>query len=279
MTATHLKSGTSWQAWLRWGGAAVIVLTAHAAAGAWIIAQNVQKSSLGEGAEAVMIELAPPSVSASGEEVLKPAPEPKPEPETSPPEEIAMPPLPEPAEPVLDLAELQPPPPSPAPEPEVVLPAPKPPVKEPEKKPEVKKQPVERKPKPQTTKKERRPETKQAAAPASQTAAASSTMTSATGSVARSSSSVATWQGLVQARVNQAARSRPLRERGIVKLDFRIDRGGRVVSATIVGSSGSGTLDQEALALVRRVSQVPAPPPEMQGAQISLILPVRFKPN
>lgn len=277
MTATHLKSGTSWQAWLRWGGAAVIVLTAHAAAGAWIIAQNVIRPSTGEGIEAVMIELAPPAVAASGEEVLEPAP--KPEPETSPPEEIAMPPLPEPAEPVLDLAELQPPLPSPAPEPEVVVPAPKPPVKEPEKKPEVKKQPVERKPKPQTTKKERKPETKQAAAPASQTVAASSTMTSATGSVARSSSSIATWQGLVQARVNQAARSRPLRESGIVKLDFRIDRGGRVLSATIVGSSGSGSLDQEALALVRRVSQVPAPPPEMQGAQISLILPVRFKPN
>ena len=42
---------------------------------------------------------------------------------------------------------------------------------------------------------------------------------------------------------------------------FAIDGGGNVISTGLVRSSGHADLDQAVLALVRRTSPVPAPPP------------------
>jgi periplasmic protein TonB len=64
-------------------------------------------------------------------------------------------------------------------------------------------------------------------------------------------------------------------EEGTAHLAFTIDRQGRVTSAHIAGSSGSAALDAETLALVRRVS-IPPPPAEMAGAQISLVVSLRY---
>jgi periplasmic protein TonB len=64
-------------------------------------------------------------------------------------------------------------------------------------------------------------------------------------------------------------------EEGTAHLAFTIDRQGRVTSAHIAGSSGSAALDAETLALVHRVS-IPPPPAEMAGAQISLVVSLRY---
>jgi protein TonB len=58
---------------------------------------------------------------------------------------------------------------------------------------------------------------------------------------------------------------------------FTVDRSGRVLSARLAGSSGDSILDQEAVALARRVSPVPPPPANVgNGGSILLSVPVRF---
>lgn len=71
-----------------------------------------------------------------------------------------------------------------------------------------------------------------------------------------------------------AARS----EHGVSSLAFSLNRQGRVTSARIAGTSGSQALDEETLSLVHRV-QFPPPPAEVGGAQISLIVAIRFTPR
>ncbi|MDQ6703204.1 MAG: energy transducer TonB, partial [Pseudomonadota bacterium] len=70
----------------------------------------------------------------------------------------------------------------------------------------------------------------------------------------------------------EAARARG--EQGTVRLALTIDRGGHVMSARLVGSSGSTTLDQAALEMARNASGRPLPPG--MGSSVSLIVPVRY---
>jgi len=70
----------------------------------------------------------------------------------------------------------------------------------------------------------------------------------------------------------EAARARG--EQGTVRLALTIGRSGHVISAHIVSSSGSSTLDQAALEMARNATGRPLPP-EM-GSSVSLIVPVRY---
>jgi periplasmic protein TonB len=65
-------------------------------------------------------------------------------------------------------------------------------------------------------------------------------------------------------------------DQGVVRLAFSIDRSGGVHNARIVGSSGSSALDQATLSLVARASPLPPPPPEVSGAQIPIVVPIRY---
>jgi protein TonB len=98
-----------------------------------------------------------------------------------------------------------------------------------------------------------------------------------------SSISAANWRGALLAQLNRAKRypgdARSRREEGTVRLSFSIDRSGRVIGYQISGSSGSASLDQEALSMIQRASPLPAPPPEVPGSRISLTVPVRFNLN
>jgi len=49
-----------------------------------------------------------------------------------------------------------------------------------------------------------------------------------------------------------------------------------VHNARITHSSGSSALDHETLALIQRAQPLPPPPPEMQGAQIPVVVPIRY---
>jgi len=72
----------------------------------------------------------------------------------------------------------------------------------------------------------------------------------------------------------RAARARG--EHGVVDLTFSVDRKGRVLSRSIVSSSGHPDLDAEALAVVDRAQPLPAFPPTMAQTQLDVSWSVRF---
>ena len=227
----------------RWLFAAVAVVLVHAAIVFWILYVRDFRSA-GEPPAVVMIELAPMDVAPPSEAPPDATPGPKmteAEPEAVEQQQVI---------PVPELA--------PAPKPK---PKPKKIVKE-EPKPVVK--PTHEPPAPRTSAPPR-------AAAASQTAA----------SHASSAAEVSAWRSSWAAALSwakhypEAARARG--EQGTVRLALTIDRGGHVVSARVIGSSGSSTLDQAALDMARHASGRPLPP-EM-GSSVSLIVPIRYSIN
>jgi protein TonB len=66
------------------------------------------------------------------------------------------------------------------------------------------------------------------------------------------------------------------RETGTVRVTFTIDRGGRVISRRIVGSSGHRLLDDEVEAMLRRASPMPKIPADFNRATLTVTLPVVF---
>jgi TonB family protein len=66
----------------------------------------------------------------------------------------------------------------------------------------------------------------------------------------------------------------PRLEQGTVLILFRLDRQGRLVSSRISRGSGSVTLDNAGLALVRQAQPFPSPPPPLVLPQISV--PIRY---
>jgi len=93
-------------------------------------------------------------------------------------------------------------------------------------------------------------------------------------------SAPANWQSMLMAHLERHKRYPPgARARGahgIAYVRFTIDGAGNVLSARLVRSSGYAELDREAVALVRRASPVPPPPP---GANRIITVPVRFNVN
>ncbi|MGQ0683903.1 TonB family protein [Bradyrhizobium sp.] len=96
----------------------------------------------------------------------------------------------------------------------------------------------------------------------------------------KNSEAVATWRTQVLALVErnkrypEAARAR--REQGTAQVSFTLDRKGMLVNARITQSSGSGVLDEEAIALLKRAQPFPAPPAAFPGELILVRQPIRF---
>lgn len=270
-----------WPAVLRWSLAILVVAGGHGAAG-WTIA-NWQRAeaAMGTPPAAVMIELAPLAVApeappqevAPGPETVEAQPEPEPQPEPV----IEKPPEPEP------------PPPEPVvePEPEIKIPelpklpdaaavlAPPPP---PKPRPKV----VERKPPPKKAVERRKPinqdkpPAERTSAPTAQAQAAPTAAAPSQGASSASSVSPASWRGSLLAHLNRYKRFPGGASPGIVQVSFSIDRSGRVLSARLIRGSGDAALDEEAVAMVRRASPVPAPPAGLGGSTIALAVPVKF---
>jgi periplasmic protein TonB len=231
----------------RWVFAASVVVLLHGAIVSWLM--HLRDTSLAGAPPAViMIVLAPLDVAPPTETPPEVTPGPQmrqaePE-EAQPPQAIPVPELP------------------PAPKPNVVLTTP------PKPKP---KKIVKEVPKP-VVKPAREPPALRTSAP--RAAAASK----AAASPAASAAEAAAWRSAWSAALNwnrhypEAARARG--EQGTVRLALTIDRGGHVVSARLIASSGSSILDQAALEMARHVSGRPLPP-EM-GSSVSLTVPVRY---
>lgn len=255
-----------------WGSAALAAGLAHAALAAWALRTPPPPPAEAAPPAAVLIELAPATVAplalapvVSPDAIDQPEiPESLPEPA---PMRAAMDPLPDvprpeaPEMPVIEstpqvdaaLAVL------PAPRPRA-RPSPPPRIEQP-----VRKQEVREKPREQTVR-----------AAAATPPAPAQTATEPTGR--GTGVSPAKWQSLLMTHLERrkrypaAARSR--REEGVVHVAFAIDAAGNVISARITRSSGYAALDDEVLALVRRASPVPAPPP---GAPRDITAPVQFR--
>ena len=293
---------------LLWTSAALLVLTAHVGAAAWLMREPPVSAADSSPPPAIMIELAPEPEAAVTEKteispdpelaaeiapnMAEPIEEPTPEeiqpveekvveavqPEevvedtSQPVEEVAeVEPVVDEIEPVEDETELD--------NIAVPLPAPRP-------KPPVRKVVEEARPKPPKEQAKKPPrQAPSASSKASVEAAAQVKQTNRTAArqsmsgLFSSSMTPAKWQSRLMAHLERRKRypagSRSRGETGIVTVRFTIDDGGNVLAVALAGSSGFPELDQEVLSLLRRASPLPPPPP---GVKKTITAPVRFRP-
>ncbi|MDO6707605.1 energy transducer TonB [Photobacterium sp. 1_MG-2023] len=90
-----------------------------------------------------------------------------------------------------------------------------------------------------------------------------------------------TWQRLLHAHLEQhkqfPRQARRFGRQGVPVVAFTMDRQGHVLSVTLVKSSGTRVLDNEAQAMVRRAEPLPLPPDSLAGERLTLTVPVSFR--
>ncbi len=72
------------------------------------------------------------------------------------------------------------------------------------------------------------------------------------------------------------AMARNKHQEGVVFVRFSMDRRGNVLSSIIEKRSRFTALDEEALTVFKRANPLPAPPPELAGDPLLLVMPVEF---
>ena len=241
---TKTFSFSRWPDAARWGACFALAVAFHAAGAAALFARWSEDSNLVAGTAVVMVDLAPVAVSPNITTDVAPGPlqqeaEPEPQPE-KPIEKVELPPDPQ-AEPVV-----------------AVTPPPK---LEP---------PKEKKPK--------QKHASLASAPTRADPQADRPAAPMPGLSSRNSDALPNWKTQLVAKLERSKRypSESRGDQGIAQLAFSVDRQGGVHNARIVRSSGSSVLDHETLALVQRAQPLPPPPPEVSGAQIPIVVPIRY---
>ena len=61
-----------------------------------------------------------------------------------------------------------------------------------------------------------------------------------------------------------------------VKIGFRLDRMGKVMSANVVEGSGDSAYDEAAVSILHRAKNMPPPPPELADETLSYVVDIRF---
>ena len=121
---------------------------------------------------------------------------------------------------------------------------------------------------------------RQASAPSSATHRANRAAAPAPGASARNPAALPNWKSRLVARLERykryPAEAQARGEHGVTQLAFSVDRSGGVHRARILRSSGSTVLDRATLALIARAQPLPPPPPEIRGAQIAIVVPIRY---
>jgi periplasmic protein TonB len=235
----------------RWLVCAAIVIAFHAGLILWL-AHKGDLTTAGAPLAVVMIDLpamdvAPasevPPDAVEGPKMTEAQPEP-----VETPEAMAVPELPPAQKPAA-----------------VLMPPPKPKAK-PKKKEIVK--PV--------VKQTREPPAPQTSAPEHSETARGQMSAAARRGAAGSAASTASWRAEIFAHL---LRHKPSGgdARGVVSIFFSLARGGHLLGARLVGSSGSAALDQKALQMVRSANPFPAAPLEVAGGTFSFTVPVRFR--
>ncbi len=99
-------------------------------------------------------------------------------------------------------------------------------------------------------------------------------------SSADSSTAEQTWENQILATMERNKRypgpAQRRRQEDIVYVRFTIDRDGNVLEARIERSHGYSLLDQEVLAMLQRSSPLPAPPTQVSGERVEIVVPVEF---
>ena len=228
----------------RWGACFALAIAFHAAGAAALFARWSEDSNLVAGTTIVMVDLAPVAVSPNITTDVAPGPlqqdaEPEPQPE-KPIEKIELPPDPK-TEPVV-----------------AVTPPPK----------------IE----PPKEKKPKQKHASLASAPTRADQQADRPAAPMPGLSSRNSDALPNWKTQLVAKLERSKRypSEARGDQGTAQLAFSVDRQGGVHNARITRSSGSSALDHETLALVQRAQPLPPPPPEVSGAQIPIVVPIRY---
>lgn len=90
----------------------------------------------------------------------------------------------------------------------------------------------------------------------------------------------ANWQarvlGHLEARKRYPYIAQRKRQEGIVYVRFVMDREGRVLARQLEQGVRSDELNEEAINLIKRAEPLPAPPVDVPGETIELVLPIRF---
>ena len=99
-------------------------------------------------------------------------------------------------------------------------------------------------------------------------------------SVTESQNDLVLWQAGIVSRLTDIRhyppQARAKHEEGIVLVGFAIDRSGHVLTPSLARTSGHSLLDQEALAMLKRVGALPPPPSSLPQDPVFLTLPVMF---
>jgi protein TonB len=235
-----------WQETLRWGGCLALALGIHAAGAAVLLGWG-EAPDLVANAPLIMIELATLPVAPDNKQTEVPP---------GPPQTQAEP-ASEPAKPVEKTVELPP-----APQAEPLMPV-TPPSK-----------PMEK----QADKKTRQKHASLASQPSTAENKAERAAAPMPGASTRNPDAAPNWKSQLVARLERYKRApaEAPNASGIATLAFSVDRSGGVHNPRIVRSSGSSLLDAATLALVERAAPLPPPPPEISGAQIAIVVPVRY---
>jgi periplasmic protein TonB len=264
MTATREALPRRRKGRLRWTACWALALAFHAAVAAALLLYWRPEQEQVAGAPLILIELAPlpvaPAVTPSdvppGPQQTQTAAAPPPEPPA-----IKREVTPPPQQPVEQTETAALPPAPPAEQPVAALPPPKP-----------AKQPREEK--------HRQSAARQASAPSSAAHRANRAAAPAPGASARHRAALSNWQSRVFAQIARykryPAEAQARGEHGVAQLAFSVDRSGGVHRARILRSSGSTALDRATLALIARAQPLPPPPPEIRGAQIAIVVPIRY---
>lgn len=298
-------AGISISAIALWAFAGTMTVAAHVAAGWWIMQEPPAPLAHATEAAAIMIELAPAPMAPAAvedqitpdevdaipaeetpvetvEEIEEPEPvEPEPiEPEPVEPEPVeevieelieevveeSAPVVEEPIDPIeQEIAALDP----------VTLPVPQA-RPQPPRPQEVKQEKPRKKAPPKKARQQPSVERRKAQVQTRQEAPRAAARQSNSGA-ASSSVSPARWQARVASHLERRKRyptaARRQRQEGTAHVRFTIDGSGNVQSVSLTRSSGVPALDEEVVALVRRASPVPAPPP---GVSRTIVVPIRF---
>ena len=246
----------------RWGACFALVVGGHVfAAGALLAHWSAARPDAPAGGPLIMVTLAPAPTM------------PEPKPTDLPPAPVASQAqseaAPKPAEP--PVAESQPivAPEAPLPDALAVLPPARP--VEPSAKPASRKS--ER-----HAPRERHAKLSSAAPPAERRAARA--QSAAPGPVSRDPDAVRNWRSRLVAQIERAKRYPPAAEgrgdQGDAEVAFSVDRRGGVHHMRLVRGTGSALLDRDALDWVARAAPLPPPPPEVAGALIPVVVPLRY---
>jgi protein TonB len=232
----------------RWSLCLAFVLGFHAAGVAALLAHWNDDTDLVANAPVITIELAPVAVAPQTQPMeLPPGPE-----QT----EARSEPEPQPQKPV-ETDEIKP---APAKDAELTVAPPKPPEK-PKRKPS-------------------REQANLTSAPSAVEQKAERAAAPAPGALSHNSNAVPSWKSALVSQLERYKRypseAQTRGETGVAQLAFTVDRSGGVHHARIVRSSGSSALDSATLDLVTRAQPLPPPPPEIQGAQIPIVVPIRY---